>query len=298
MRDSEDGLMTREEMRIRKMQLGLTYQQIAEKSGIPVGTVQKVLGGFTKSPRYEVMAALERVLGEENETGQASLKYTPAAPQGRIAEPAAPYHYGSAAVTYDDSYPLLPGKHQGEYTAEDRDMLPDDVRTELIDGVLYDMASPRLIHQQVLLNIVYQLQEHIDRCGRDCIVMMAPHDVWLMKDNKNILQPDIYVLCDDSMIGEDGYTKGAPPFVIEILSKSTRRKDMLLKAYKYSEAGVREYWIVDPELMQVTVHLYEKDPKEETKTYSFDETISVGISEGKCSVDFRRVKAVLERFAR
>jgi len=291
-------MMTREEMRIRKMQLGLTYQQIAEKSGIPLGTVQKVLGGYTKSPRYEVMAALERVLGGDDETGQASLKYTPAAPQGRIAEPAAPYHYGSAAVTYDDSYPLLPGKHQGEYTAEDRDMLPDDVRTELIDGVLYDMASPRLIHQQVLLNIVFQLQEHIDRCGKDCLVVMAPHDVWLMKDNKNIFQPDIYVLCDDSMIGEDGYTKGAPPFVIEILSKSTRRKDMLLKAYKYSEAGVREYWIVDPELMQVTVHSYEKDPKEETKTYSFDETVPVGISEGKCSVDFRRVKAVLERFAR
>ena len=298
MRDSEDGMMTREEMRIRKMQLGLTYQQIAEKSGIPVGTVQKVLGGYTKSPRYEVMVALERVLGEENETGQASLKYTPAAPQGRIAEPAAPYHYGSAAVTYDDSYPLLPGKHQGEYTAEDRDMLPDDVRTELIDGVLYDMASPRAVHQQVLLNIIFQLQEHIDDCGEDCVVFAAPHDVWLMKDNKNIFQPDIYVLCDDSMIGEDGYTKGAPPFVIEILSKSTRRKDMLLKAYKYSEADVREYWIVDPELMQVTVHSYEKDPKEETKTYSFDETVPVGISEGKCSVDFRRVKAVLERFAR
>lgn len=291
-------MMTREEMRIRKMQLGLTYQQIAEKSGIPLGTVQKVLGGYTKSPRYEVMAALERVLGGDDEAGSTSLKYTHAVSQGRIAEPGVPYHYGSSAVTCEDSYPLLPGKHQGEYTAEDRDMLPDDVRTELIDGVLYDMASPRLIHQQVLLNIVFQLQEHIDRCGKDCLVVMAPHDVWLMKDNKNIFQPDIYVLCDDSMIGEDGYTKGAPPFVIEILSKSTRRKDMLLKAYKYSEAGVREYWIVDPELMQVTVHSYEKDPKEETKTYSFDETVPVGISEGKCSVDFRRVKAVLERLAR
>ncbi|MCR5369903.1 MAG: Uma2 family endonuclease [Clostridium sp.] len=260
--------MTREEMRIRKTELGLTYHQIAEKSGIPVSTVQKVLEGYTRSPRYEVIVALEQVLGR------------------------------GTAVSYGDSYPLLPGKHQGEYTAEDRDLLPEDVRTELIDGVLYDMASPRLIHQQVLLNIVYQLQEHIDRCGKECLVVMAPHDVWLTKDNKNIFQPDIYVLCDISMIGEDGYTKGAPPFVIEILSKSTRRKDMLLKAYKYGEAGVREYWIVDPETEKVTVHLYEKEPGEEMKTYSFDDAVPVGISGGKCSVDFRRVRMALEKLQR
>ncbi len=290
--------MTREEMRIRKTELGLTYQQIAEKSGIPVSTVQKVLEGYTRSPRYEVIVALEQVLGRGGATVPACTDDTGAGTRDRIAEPKAPYHYGSTAVSYGDSYPLLPGKHQGEYTAEDRDLLPEDVRTELIDGVLYDMASPRLIHQQVLLNIVYQLQEHIDRCGKECLVVMAPHDVWLTKDNKNIFQPDIYVLCDISMIGEDGYTKGAPPFVIEILSKSTRRKDMLLKAYKYGEAGVREYWIVDPETEKVTVHLYEKEPGEEMKTYGFDDAVPVEISGGKCSVDFRRVRRALEKLQR
>ena len=89
-----------------------------------------------------------------------------------------------------------------------------------------------------------------------------------------------------------------PDFALEVLSPSNPENDLWRKRELYRRHGVREYWIVDPELMQVTVHSYEKDPKEETKTYSFDETVPVGISEGKCSVDFRRVKAVLERLAR
>ena len=128
------------------------------------------------------------------------------------------------------------------------------------------------------------------------MVFVAPSDVWLTGDNKNIFQPDIYVICDYTMIGKDGFIKGAPPFVIEILSPSTRSKDLLLKAYKYHAAGVQEYWIVDPENRQVTVYNYSKDPDGTVNvSHSFAETVPIGISGGSCAVDFSIIQTALEK---
>ena len=162
--------MTLDELIKRKKELGYTYADIAEKSGIPLPTVQKILGGSTKSPRYATLRAIEEVLSEVSE--------------GTSTE----------AVKYADSYPLLPHKRQGEYTAEDRDMLPEDVRTELIDGVLYDMASPLNPHQIVVGELYTLLRECISEHQKDCYVFLAPSDVWLTGDNKNIFQPDLYVI--------------------------------------------------------------------------------------------------------
>ena len=355
--------MTREEMVRRKKELGLTYEDISERSGVPLTTVQKVLGGITKSPRYQTMEALAEVL-RENYPGhmprtattaadtaaseRSYSSYNAGAETGMLMDTPASYNSGSyqpdssartldteepidqssedgsrhpagssqtapgsrhpsgssqavpgsrnsTQYRYPDSYPLLPHKRQGEYTAADRDMLPDDVRTELIDGVLYDMASPLPVHQMIAMEIAAQLHNQIDQCGNDCIVFIAPSDVWLTYDDKNIFQPDVYVLCDFTMITEK-HVEGAPPFVIEILSPSTRSKDMLLKSYKYAKAGVREYWTVDPKKRAVVVRDFEKDPDGTTsEEYSFDDIIPVLISGGRCSVDFKVIRDLLNR---
>ena len=339
--------MTIQEMQDIKKNTGITYAEIARRAGLPLPTVQKVLSGSTKSPRYETILALEKVLlpapGNQSSPGIPAASHAagefgkcdPSKPasRGRIGAAHGTYDgtmsgfsaygnilagepqpaYGEAHTPEDESgsrdknrrgkggkaknsYPLLPWKQQGEYTAEDREALPGDVRTELIDGVLYDMASPKAAHQIVLMNLSNQLFNQISKCGRDCMVFVAPSDVWLTGDNKNIFQPDIYVICDYTMIGKDGYTKGAPPFVIEILSPSTRSKDMLLKAYKYHTAGVQEYWIVDPENRQVIVYDYSKDPDGTVNSrHGFEETVPVGLSGGSCAVDFSGIQAALEK---
>ena len=264
--------MTLDELIKRKKELGYTYADIAEKSGIPLPTVQKILGGSTKSPRYATLRAIEEVLSEVSE--------------GTSTE----------AVKYADSYPLLPHKRQGEYTAEDRDMLPEDVRTELIDGVLYDMASPLNPHQIVVGELYTLLRECISEHQKDCYVFLAPSDVWLTGDNKNIFQPDLYVICDFSMLGKNGHTKGAPPFVLEVLSKSTRSRDFLLKTYKYCAAGVKEYRLVDPEKMKIWVCDFVKDPEGvERAEYSFTDKVPIALSGGECSIDFARIAATLAR---
>ena len=276
--------------------------------------MQKIFGGSTKSPRYATLRAIEEVLADASEGKKKGIYDAGLPAAGMVREAPAPYGasesgmvreasatYGSPgsgteAVKYADSYPLLPHKRQGEYTAEDRDMLPEDVRTELIDGVLYDMASPLNPHQIVVGELHYLLKECIDQHKKDCYVFLAPSDVWLTGDNKNIFQPDLYMICDFSMLGKNGHTKGAPPFVIEVLSKSTRSKDFLLKTYKYCDAGVKEYWLVDPEKRKVWVCDFVKDPEGVERTeYSFEDRVPIAISGGECSIDFARISETLAR---
>lgn len=141
--------MTLEQMRQRKRELGYSYEQIAELSGIPLGTVQKVLGGITKSPRYDTLIALEGVLAEEN-----SFK---------VCEASAAYK----------------AKRQGEHTLEDYLTLPEERRVELIDGVFYDMAAPLAGHQAIGGEIFTKLRNFIRDNKGKCIPLNAPVDVQL-----------------------------------------------------------------------------------------------------------------------
>lgn len=249
--------MTIEEMREKKRELGYSYEQISELSGLPLGTVQKVLGGITKSPRYDTLAALERVF----RPGQPEL----------IGEPTAEYNVSRA-----------PGMH----TVEDYYSLPDERRAELIDGVFYDMCSPTHIHQLIGGQLYRRFADYIDRNQGGCIAAYAPLDVQLDCDEHTMVQPDVLIVCDREKFRR-GIIYGAPDLIVEILSKSTRRKDSYLKLMKYAQAGVREYWMVDPERKKIVV--YDLEHEEYPSLYGFEDTIPVRIYDGACQVNFAEI---------
>lgn len=249
--------MTLEEMRTRKQEYGYSYETIAEMSGLPLGTVQKVLGGITKSPRRETLLALEAVL-------------MPKSP-GLICETSA--SYGTV-------------KRQGDYTLEDYLALPDERRVELIDGVLFDMSAPTSIHQLIGSQIFTVFINYIRKNKGSCIPVMAPFDVQLDRDNKTIVQPDVMIICDRSKLNRQRLF-GAPDLIVEILSPATRKKDSYLKLHKYSNAGVREYWIVDPDKKRVIVYNFKVD--DIPTIYTFEDQIPVGIFDGNCLVDFQEI---------
>ena len=272
--------MTITEMNERKRELGYTDARISELSGVPLSTVRKVLGGITKAPRYDTIKALEKVLGKEtagsgynsrisdNETTAFSYDscMTSGAPQGvREAQPA---------------YSI---KKQGEYTLEDYLAIPDERRVELIDGVIYDMSSPLGHHQIIAGQIYFHLVSYISGKGGPCIPFIAPIDVQLDCDDKTIVQPDVLILCDRSKYTPQRIV-GAPDFVVEVLSKSTREKDMFLKLNKYRSAGVREYWMVDPDKKTVIAYHFEND--DDLSVYTFRDKVPVGIYGGDCVIDF------------
>lgn len=184
-------------------------------------------------------------------------------------------------------------KKNGAYTLDDYYALPDERRVELIDGVFYDMAAPAVIHQKILGELFVLFRECADACEDECEVFVAPCDVRLDCDNKTMVQPDIFLICHPYDLGAKALD-GAPDLTLEILSPATRAKDMLLKLHKYQNAGVKEYWIVDPDHDTVLVYDLRSDDYYPEK-YDFDSVIPIHISEGKCSIDFSRVSSALAR---
>lgn len=304
-----------EAMREKKREYGFSYGEIAKRAGLPLGTVQKVLGGFTKNPRRETLAALSGFLLPEQNlfieqvhnsgTVSGSVKGTTAVSvKGTVSDsvksspesqkqnhyPASvevPLYLRDGAPAYMTGLPE--GKKQGEYTIDDRNALPEDHPSELIDGVIYNMASPALRHQSISGSIYRQLWNYVDAHGGNCVPFIAPTDVRLDRDERTMVVPDVFVICqpDDDRMDNDKYINGAPDLIIEVLSPSTRRKDMFTKLYKYEKAGVREYWIVDPKKEKVIVYTFGEES--DVSLYGFDSEIPVGIYEGECRIDFQRI---------
>ena len=248
--------MTIEEMREQKKQMGYSYEKIAELSGLPVGTVQKVFLGITKSPRYDTLQALEAVL---------KPKYVSMVEETSV--------YG---VT----------KEQGEFTVEDYLQFPEEERVELIDGVIYDMAAPTDKHQIIGDEIQTRFREYIRKNRGKCITVTSPLDVQLDCDNKTMVQPDVVIVCDRNKF-KKGRVFGAPNLVVEVLSESTKRKDIFIKGNKYFNAGVKEYWLVDPIKKRIHVYMFEED--EFPTMYTFEHKVPVGIWNNECEVDFAEI---------
>jgi len=173
------------------------------------------------------------------------------------------------------------------YTYADYAAWDDDFRCELIDGVVYDMSAPSIAHQEVSIEITTQLRTYLR--GKKCRVFAAPFDVRLNPNANDdiVVQPDISVVCDEKKLENGKHCIGAPDFIIEILSPSTSRKDKVLKSKRYFDAGVREYWIIDPEDMTTTVLMREED-NYTYLSYEGDAEIPVSIFDD-CTIDMKLV---------
>lgn len=172
------------------------------------------------------------------------------------------------------------------YTTDFIEALPEDVRVELIDGQLFYMATPTSTHQGLLGFLFVTIWNYIKSHKGKCKVYPAPLAVYLNKDNRTYLEPDIIVVCDPDKMKEKGCL-GAPDFVAEIVSPSTQSRDYLLKLNKYQDAGVREYWILDTK--KNTIHVYDFAEKKK-HTFDFSDKVPLKVLQG-LEVDFSEFEA-------
>lgn len=253
--------MTIEEWKEKCSNMGLTAQEIAELSGVSVDIVRAVIWG-TQIPKFAVWEKLDEALKKAGSD---------------MVREALNYSYAN---------------QRQDYNIDDYLTIPDGIRVELIDGVIYDMATPTNIHQALIVKIVSRLNDFIEKNKGTCVPFVAPLDVKPSEeDNKTMVQPDVFVVCDRD-IAKKRFFESAPDLVIEVLSPSTKKRDSGIKMRKYKETGVREYWIVDPVQKLVVVHHFEST--DIPKTYGFDAKVPVGIFDGNCVIDFEEIYSQIE----
>ena len=173
------------------------------------------------------------------------------------------------------------------YTYADYLTWIDDVRRELIDGFIKMMAGTSRFHGEVGNNLTLRLNLHLLNNKCNCKVYTAPIDVLLPKNGEtedskiyDVVQPDIFVVCGGWKGGDNAFL-GAPDMIIEILSPSNRKRDLLEKFYLYQSVGVREYWIADPKVKTITVYVMQENGEyNDGEAYKADEKIPVNIFNG------------------
>lgn len=179
------------------------------------------------------------------------------------------------------------------YTYADILSWGEDVRAEIIYGDLYMMSAPSTIHQVVSMELSTRI--HAFLSDKPCRVFAAPFDVRIFENDQDnprkvdtVVEPDISVVCDKNKIDKQG-CKGAPDFIIEILSPSTARLDNFVKLNLYQRAKVREYWVVDP--LNATVNVYLPDETERlvvSEVYTRKDVAKVTVLPG-CEIDLSKV---------
>lgn len=198
--------------------------------------------------KYLMLAAKEDIIITRNGTIIARLSAVggtvPGADAEAVAEnPTKGSYYGGQRASYREYL---------ELTKDSED------RYEYIDGEIYYLASPKTVHQLALAELFGIFYNWFR--DKDCRPLVAPYDITLMRhaEDINVVQPDIMVICDlEEGVGEDGYYKGVPALVVEILSEGTCGKDMVKKLDLYMSCGVKEYWLVNPLNGEITLYRFE-----------------------------------------
>ena len=171
-----------------------------------------------------------------------------------VRERALDYQYGGKKVSYEEFMEIYE---------------KSTLRMEFINGEIYLLSSPSIGHQEILGKLHLIFNEYFK--NKKCRVFLAPFDVHFRKKDINepdVMQPDILVACDlENNVTEKGRYMGTPTLVVEILSNSTRSKDMIDKLNTYRLSGVKEYWIVDLKQANIVVYSFEEFEIHRYKTY-------------------------------
>lgn len=173
----------------------------------------------------------------------------------------------------------LPQKDKN-YRYGDLSSLSENEKCEILDGELFLQSAPSWQHQSISGELYRQISNFLYK--KPCRVFAAPFDLCLAdytendEDIPNVLQPDIVVVCDEAKLRKTGYF-GAPTFIIEVSSPSTTRQDRVLKFNKYEKAGVKEYWIVEPDGKYISVFTLQENGRY-GRPESYTETDQIKVS--------------------
>lgn len=294
-----------DEIRQRKKKLKLTTYQLALLADLPQGTVSKILTGETKNPSYLTIEKIDETLQQEEMKARleayttAMKQYFSEHPEDNGNQKKFEEIYRSENNLNDAPIPFaVPKDDTGIYgnlalqdykmTVSQLGKMGESRELQLIDGSVIISQMAGVSHQRMVKKLGRAISDFIDDNNGQCEVFNLGVNVYLNEDEYTLVIPDIAVICNPDQIDEKGI-QGAPDWVIEVVSPSTRHIDYHKKLYKYMDAGVREYWIVDMDRQMVSVCI-NGEPMQVT-IYSFEDVIPVSIYDGKLTIDMQMVSS-------
>lgn len=178
------------------------------------------------------------------------------------------------------------------YTYDDYLKFIDDQPVEIIDGRICAMSpAPSRIHQTIISKLIIAIGRYIEDNHGDCEIFTAPFDVILVEENeaeknsKNIVQPDISVICDQNKLTDKGCT-GSPDMIVEVVSPFNPRNDYIKKLNLYEQFKVREYWIINPMKKTILVYTLSNNGYDMPDVYTFNDKVRVTIYDN-LEIDFK-----------
>ena len=254
----------------------MTQKELEEKSGIHQADISKFENG-EGNPSVKTMERLAKGMGMELDISRGYFV------QRHIVD--VPMY--AAAVPY-----LSPEKCQGEFVVKDLEGLPEDMRVELIDGVIYAMATPTVPHQEIISQIFYQVMKFINENHGSSRPFVSPISLFC-DDERFYLEPDMVVVCNPDIIKKDGL-HGAPDFVLEVISPSNTKRDLYDKLAIYHNIGVREYWVINPmKKYMIKYNLEQENPPE---LHFFNDTVSFDIYDGQLTIDLKEIDKIIDSY--
>ena len=180
------------------------------------------------------------------------------------------------------------------YTYKDYLTFDENERIEIIEGEIINMSpAPSRMHQEIISEIHFKLKEYIKSNNGSCKVYPAPFDV-ILKNNdedlvnsKNIVQPDISVICDKSKLTDKGCT-GSPDMIVEVVSPGSPRNDYIIKLNLYEKFKVKEYWIINPIKKNILVYVLTENGYDAPTSYTFNDKVNVNIYDN-LEIDFNSI---------
>ena len=290
-------MLTLDEMKKIRKKKNMSYEEISRKSGVSISSVQKLFGSKDSNPRNATIAKLNKAfeISEVYDIHDDHFSRTKTHMVSDINNRYNIYGEGKILSGGSDLLGSMSGYTYEDYLAME---LPEGKRVEVIDGVIYDMASPTQTHQAILGYLHNYIYNELRKRKRKCIPFIAPFDVRLDFSNgpTTVVQPDLLIKCsEDDRVDEEGKElPWVPRFIIEILSPSSRSKDMFVKTKKYKESGIVEYWMIDDKAKQVVKYNFEKDSIE---LFGYDSVIGIDIFEGDIKINMRELQDYLEEYA-
>lgn len=180
------------------------------------------------------------------------------------------------------------------YTYADYIKFTENEPVEIIDGRILAMSpAPSRIHQKIILKLSTQIENYITSNNGSCEVYPAPFDVILknddeeMSNSKNIVQPDISVICDKNKLTDKGCF-GSPDMIVEVVSPFNPSNDYIKKLNLYNIYKVKEYWIVNPMKKNILIYTLTDTGYDMPSVYTFDDKIKVNIYDN-LEIDFASI---------